>query len=517
MIADLINSMFYEAEIRTRKSGNKAALSKDIHLWIYDHLIDENGSRVSVSIKTIERIYDQFILKTEETLQRGDPKKEFLNYFSQYLDYDSYEDYILKNSGEKTNDSEKSEKATIEIAEGIITESVNVDSKVINTESNVERDQINNIDNSVTNTITHNHDSKKGRLILFISIFTAIVVTIIVLMVGFKDDSLCLVWRQNHYEKIDCDQISSSDITISVDEKQWNTNYKEFKKITINESTPLVKSDGKPLVWYHVNDNRFEFYNANGTHPVSGKKLKPITYDVAKKYFEQVLEKKPEEVVEPVSVNHTESADTSLPSSTETDAGSEKELEKEEVILKGKYCFKNTSSKTMHVYLEPNTSSSKKIETMELKPNEQICVYIPIGSYKYNALLKHNNSFIEKGNIRISENQEGYLSLSLPVVESIPEVDEPEPVVEKECLTGNYKVINNSNEKLEIRLSDFGINGPLASFFKTIHVQPGKSGSFFGIKGGVYVLEITRSNDHMNTEKMNIQIENCKTIEFGVD
>lgn len=47
---------------------------------------------------------------------------------------------------------------------------------------------------------------------------------------------------------------------------------------------------------------------------------------------------------------------------------------------------------------------------------------------------------------------------------------------------------------MEIRLSDNGINGPLVTFFKTIHVKPSKSGYFYEIKQGTYVLEVTKSN-----------------------
>jgi hypothetical protein len=507
MISQLIKEVFHEAEIRTGKTGNKRALSENIHNWMFNNLDDGQGSRISISVKTFERIYDKYILDKEEARQRSDPGGDQLNYFSQYLGFNDYTDYIQRKSNHEQSQTDKNDevKEGIVITNAIVTDKV--ESKTIKAENYTEQDH-----SSTVNNVTHNYGSKKSKYILLISIFTAIVVTIILWINSSGQEELCLVWKQNHYESVDCNQISSSDVTITIDQKEWEANYRNFKRIDIDENTPLISSKGKTLVWYQQKEDEFEFYNAGGQHPITGKMLTPITFNVAKEYFRgQNKDAENKDLL-------NSSDDTSRIQPQEDDKKEEAAVEidkpvdqpiDESVEVKGKYCFKNTMSDKIQLVLTLNSSSFSS--TTSINPNEQICLFLPVGQYHYASTTPVNRISIQDGAINISENREGYLSLSKELKEKPPVEDK------KECLTGDYKIINNSGEKLEIRLSDYGVNGPLATFFKTIHVQVGKSGSFFGIKGGVYVLEITKSNNHLKTEKMNIRIENCKTIEYAID
>lgn len=437
MIETLILSMFEKAAERTGRKGVKRPLAKDICDWMFDNLRDKNDQRISISVRTIERLYEKFVDKKEVHELSSDPKGEKLDYFARYIGYSSYEVFIQKMSSETEENSDKTKddipKTTVN---AVITDKV--DSRKIYADKYVETDNSTTINNPV-NWITR----KRGRLLLFLSLFTAIVVTIILLSLN-KDEELCLVWKKNHYESVACQDVSNEDISIAVDQKDWESDYKKFKRIYINENTALINGDGQALVWYYKAGNTYEFYNAKGTHPINGEQLRPISYKVANDYFEKKnsrFEEKP-----PTKQNNEDltekETDRDIPASHTEAKTPEKEKEDEDPI---------------DDVITNNTVKTTPKETSE--PKEEDCT----------------------------------------------------------LETGHYKLINMSDEKMEIRLSDIGVNGPLATFFKTIHVKPNKSGFFYAITEGAYVLEVTKGGRPLDREIHNIYIVKCTTTELELE
>lgn len=92
-------------------------------------------------------------------------------------------------------------------------------------------------------------------------------------------DENCMVWKEDHYERIDCEKISDYSMIVPLDTKILDN----FKKIKVSDSTKFFKN-GRPAVWYLKQDNICEFFTSPGLHPVTKKTLKQITPYIIGKY-----------------------------------------------------------------------------------------------------------------------------------------------------------------------------------------------------------------------------------------
>lgn len=162
-------------------------------------------------------VYDKYVDEKSELQLSSDPSGDKLDYFSRYLGFENYQRFIQTESRSK-NDTEKEEESKSDTQQPVIINALKTDkveSRTVNAKTDIESDNSTTINNP-KNWLT----SRKGKLFLFLSAFTTVIVTIILISVN-KEEQLCLIWKNNHYESIPCDETSSEEVTISVDEKKW--------------------------------------------------------------------------------------------------------------------------------------------------------------------------------------------------------------------------------------------------------------------------------------------------------
>jgi len=134
-------------------------------------------------------------------------------------------------------------------------------------------------------------ESKEGEAVKSISIkqLSRIgVVAVLFLAFGyilnnaFFPEKECMQWQKDHFEKVDCNStnqgIASVNEVVPINEREIN-----LKKIEVNKETLFFKN-GNPQVWYSKIKGKMYYFNANGTHPETGKPLKPITDYMIRKY-----------------------------------------------------------------------------------------------------------------------------------------------------------------------------------------------------------------------------------------
>ncbi|NMH24343.1 hypothetical protein G6042_03580 [Flavobacterium sp. SE-s27] len=91
----------------------------------------------------------------------------------------------------------------------------------------------------------------------------------------------CMVWKGDHYEKIDCQDEKLGlihEIVIPFDENEF-----ELRKIKVCDTTTFLKN-GKAIVWYGKKDGEVTFFNQDGRNPENGDELKEITTYMINKY-----------------------------------------------------------------------------------------------------------------------------------------------------------------------------------------------------------------------------------------
>ena len=122
-------------------------------------------------------------------------------------------------------------------------------------------------------------------------VLLSLVAVLIIASLGFSIKSICfpnkngMVWSNDHYEAVEFEKMSSTKDIVPIDEKVLDN----FRKITVYDTTTFFKNGNidKPLVWYGKDPKtrEHEYFNQPGTHPVTGKILKPITKYIIQKYI----------------------------------------------------------------------------------------------------------------------------------------------------------------------------------------------------------------------------------------
>lgn len=87
----------------------------------------------------------------------------------------------------------------------------------------------------------------------------------------------CMVWRENHYERIDCQQPTIQALMEVEKVQPYNEELFAQEKIIPTDTTTFFKN-GKSAVYYLKTDNQYEFFKQPGFHPIhSERKLNRIT------------------------------------------------------------------------------------------------------------------------------------------------------------------------------------------------------------------------------------------------
>ena len=100
----------------------------------------------------------------------------------------------------------------------------------------------------------------------------------------FADKVRWMIWRNDHYEetKFEEDKLEQGIMGVYDEDK-----IQKFKKVNKPDcSYPYFDDDGSVNAWYHKNsEGIIEVFTELGTHPETGKTLKPITKYIIKKYL----------------------------------------------------------------------------------------------------------------------------------------------------------------------------------------------------------------------------------------
>jgi hypothetical protein len=83
----------------------------------------------------------------------------------------------------------------------------------------------------------------------------------------------CMIWMEDHYEKIDCNNPEINGYSVKLDEELLE----HFRKVSYSDTLTFFNLYGKPLIWYSKSNGVYELFTYHGLHPVTGKTLKPIT------------------------------------------------------------------------------------------------------------------------------------------------------------------------------------------------------------------------------------------------
>lgn len=87
----------------------------------------------------------------------------------------------------------------------------------------------------------------------------------------------CMVWKKDHYERIDCQQPTIHALMEVEKVQPYNDELFAQEKIIPTDTTTFFKN-GKSAVYYLKTDNQYEFFKQPGFHPIhSERKLNRIT------------------------------------------------------------------------------------------------------------------------------------------------------------------------------------------------------------------------------------------------
>ena len=220
------------------RANNEESIKKLIQLVFKKAMLDSNETSAyglskyltnifneKIKERTLTRYYDGYILNKEDQIKK--PNTYNLDILSQYLEFESYSDFISDNKIQEKKPAAKINKKTKIVGVTII-----------------------------------------GALMTYIGYDTT------------KKE--CMIWVNNsHYEAVSCEYkgelypIPKDKIILS-----------SFKRVNPDSTYPFFKIDGKENLWYERNVNgELEFFTNYGKHPITGETLRKITPYMIKKYI----------------------------------------------------------------------------------------------------------------------------------------------------------------------------------------------------------------------------------------
>lgn len=482
MIQKLIEQLFERAE---KYSGNssKSGMSKFLSSKFY-----RPEDNFSISDKTLERIYEKYIASGKEVSDGNAPKTEYLDAFANYLGFSDFEDFSKRyaKEGDKTVNNEKSGGTTV-----IITG----DGAIVN-EGNIGK-----VDQSKNKFYTNKYLIAGLLLLIGLSIF-------FVYRLGSERGSFCLIWKGNHYQQMDCEAISKSDLpSVELNSEEDVENYLNLRKVDVNERTSFFKKGtDEPQIWFSTLLDEYEFFDHPGKHPLSKEELRPITAEVIREYFSGLNEGK-----EVGDSNKSEELET------QDDA-----TEESKAALLGEYCFQNERSG--RVSLKVRNYTGAVVLSRIVDSGEELCYNeFPEGSYFYQTFaLGQNEELVKSGRFSVLSGIRGKIRI---LKEKQGEVVEKEPTVvenksestfKKPCetkLLGDFCVTNISSTTMEVQISDFSPNSPLSRIIQKINLGKNEEGCFYNLPEGAYNVKVTKNNDYMGQKDKKIKINACETVE----
>lgn len=254
----LVKEVFKKAELESAKS-TKNGLSTYLENYIWENY------KYSISSKSLSRYYDNFILDKHV---KQDIAQNTLDYFAKYIGYENFGEFSSQHQSNIIEDDLQ----PIIISEE---EDILIDEHYYQLEKVVEEPIIEEIIPRKKNFF----ESIKKQNVKYLTsggISMALVAGTL-LFNQSNTDNACMVWKENHYEEILCDETNPQMKAIP-----YNENISQLQKITRPDTLNFDNAIGN--VWYNKSDGKVEFFTNYGLHPENGKTLKPVSKYILNKY-----------------------------------------------------------------------------------------------------------------------------------------------------------------------------------------------------------------------------------------
>jgi len=237
MLEELLRQLFTKLE---QEPNNDKKSKNGNAVYFIEKVLEERFKKFNlISTRGLKDYYDKYVNGKENA--SGEPTTELKNLISQYLGYDHFLDF--ENKRKETDPSLTKIKAT-----------------------------------STNKKLGINvHSIKKlgiPTMIIAFLLFGTRLTDV------FKSDD-CIVWKIDHYEKIDCKNRSEK---VSIN----NVDIERFRKIEV-DTTTLFFIKNEAVVWYGKSaSGTLDYFSSRGKHPITSKELKPITQYIIHKYIDTI-------------------------------------------------------------------------------------------------------------------------------------------------------------------------------------------------------------------------------------
>lgn len=115
----------------------------------------------------------------------------------------------------------------------------------------------------------------------------ALAVILFVSLTGFfihkTTEPKCMVWKEDHYEMIDCEQEAPMGLLSTDKIRPYNETLFEGQHKIIPTDTSTFFKDNEPVLFYYGRNN-YEFFTMDGVHPVNGKELHPVSRRIVQRH-----------------------------------------------------------------------------------------------------------------------------------------------------------------------------------------------------------------------------------------
>jgi len=115
----------------------------------------------------------------------------------------------------------------------------------------------------------------------------ALAVILFVSLTGFfihkTTEPKCMIWKEDHYEMIDCEQEAAMGLFSNDKIRPYNEAlFEGMRKIIPTDTTTFFK-DNEPVLFYYGRNN-YDFFTMDGVHPVNGKELHPVSRRIVQRH-----------------------------------------------------------------------------------------------------------------------------------------------------------------------------------------------------------------------------------------
>ena len=236
------------------KAKNECGSSSKNGMSVHLEKVISDDYNYPITSKSFSRHFDDFV---KENNLKKEISPDLLNILAHYIGYESFGDFNQKNQLTK-----KEEKEIVSV-EPIIDDNIPEEESIINLPSK-------------KNNFFEKIKLQRNKVIAGSGIAT-ILASGGLFLNSINQNSSCMIWKENHYEEIECEETSPQ-----MNAVPYNETVFQLKKITKPDTLNFENALDK--VWYTKKNGEVEFYTNYGLHPENGKTLKPVTKYILTKY-----------------------------------------------------------------------------------------------------------------------------------------------------------------------------------------------------------------------------------------